>query len=198
MIQRTHVGLLPHKLIQPHVYQRSKTSFTIVVPTAERELNGDNSRVTGSMMYFTLAPCSASRSALGVLGVQVAAPTHIPTTGRKIARRTRATSPYNLGIKVVWGRESGYEKLNWTTRHVDKSVGRINYFDPYAGQVIVVLEEHDAKRYSVNYVVLDYASPWTTNTGSSIDFLLLYWYPQSSTLCDHMESIARSFGRLLL
>lgn len=38
-------------------------------------------------------------------------------------------------------------------------MGRINYFDPYAGQVIVVLEEHDAKRYSVNYVVLDYASP---------------------------------------
>ena len=58
-------------------------------------------RQLGSMTYFTLAPCSVSRSTLGVLGVQVAAPTHIPTTGRRIARRTRATSPYNLGIKVV-------------------------------------------------------------------------------------------------
>ncbi|KAF5360967.1 hypothetical protein D9756_005017 [Leucocoprinus leucothites] len=126
----------------------------------------DEYNVAGHKMYFSLAPCSAiSRSTLGILGVQVPPPTHTPS-GRRIARRTRGFEPYYLGVKVAFGRE-GYEKPSISLTQIDlldaeayqtgKRVESINYFDPYAGQII--LHERNAQDTLANCVILDYVSP---------------------------------------
>ncbi|KXN81777.1 hypothetical protein AN958_03703 [Leucoagaricus sp. SymC.cos] len=125
----------------------------------------DTYEAKGRMGSFYLAPCSAlSRSTLGLLSVRVPPPTHT-SQGFRIARRSRASSYYHLGVRITLAHE-GYEKPSITLReldllpggHPERNVASIHSFDPYAG--LVLLEEREDEPGTSNKLAIaDYVSP---------------------------------------
>jgi hypothetical protein len=185
VLQKTHVGALPREFHQLNIFQRSGTSFAVVgliemdrggpEPNVQLQLltidldeyssvcyvrEDDTYEVKGYLRSFHLSSCPASSpSILGLLSVVIPAATHT-STGRRIARRSRAATVYILGVSVTFGRRHGKPEISLMELDLlpndgtGRIVAHIKKFDPYSGTII--LEEQESEgHHALKLAVVD-------------------------------------------